>query len=601
MADGHKDDLDRVSSQNTFTDLARGTSEHPHRGGFLGDFIDGAIRGAAQGTPYKEAMVRRTEFDDYDLNAMLDLVDKTNPEDLESSGRALWDARDAIKVAADELKGQFETVPWVGKAGDDFRTWGTGLVSSTYDLSSFAGGAGDQITAAAVGLASVRKAMPARDTQSSRKRPEHFTEAEKAANKEDYTAAVKVEKDRQEAINQMNRLASYYAVSKEQLQVLDSKAPTFKDVPEMGVPRPATYAHDPGAASGRSVADDSAGASSGSVGTHHTTIAPTSHGSVHDTGGSTPAPTHQVPGHVPPRVDEPVGTHIDSTGTLPPPTTTAPGPTHTPPVTGTPPTSGGQPNVFPGPVGTPLPGGRTTGRPLNGTGGYRTPPSAQGRAGTSNLGNPGSGRATGQGPANQMGRATSTGQSTARGATSGSKSTPMGRGISGGTPRAGGTGASRTGGGPSTGAGRSNGVVGGRPTNTGGASSKSGARIPRGTVVGGEQAANSRSVNGRVGQRGVFGASEAAGRPASNTTGSHGRTGTSESVTGRPTGRNSSAGAERNGMTRGGSGLVRGPGRDGKPREEKDAEGTARPDYLVEDEETHLPNKPRRDVPPVVD
>jgi hypothetical protein len=60
------------------------------------------------------------------------------------------------------------------------------------------------------------------------------------------------------------------------------------------------------------------------------------------------------------------------------------------------------------------------------------------------------------------------------------------------------------------------------------------------------------------------------------------------------------AGAERNGMTRGGAGLVRGPGRDGKSGEEGDAQGTVRPDYLVEDEETHLPNKPRRDVPPVV-
>jgi hypothetical protein len=53
-------------------------------------------------------------------------------------------------------------------------------------------------------------------------------------------------------------------------------------------------------------------------------------------------------------------------------------------------------------------------------------------------------------------------------------------------------------------------------------------------------------------------------------------------------------------MTRGGAGLARGPGRQGKSEGEEEAPETARPVYLVEDEETHLPNNPRRDVPPVV-
>lgn len=53
-------------------------------------------------------------------------------------------------------------------------------------------------------------------------------------------------------------------------------------------------------------------------------------------------------------------------------------------------------------------------------------------------------------------------------------------------------------------------------------------------------------------------------------------------------------------MTRGGSGLVRGAGHNGKPGSEGEAQQPQRPDYLVEDEETHLPDKPRRDVPPVV-
>ncbi|MFJ9818001.1 hypothetical protein ACIRU3_22615 [Streptomyces sp. NPDC101151] len=593
MTDNHKADLDRASSQNGFTDLARGVAEHPHQGGFFGNFIDSTIRGVAQGTPYSKAMVSRTEFDGYDLNAMLDLVEQTDPEDLESSGRSLWDARDAIKTAADELKGQFETVPWDGKAGDDFRKWGVGLVTSTYGLSTFAGGAGDQITAAAVGLASVRGAMPARDTESSRKRPEHFTAAEKATNKEGYAAAVKVEKDRQEAINQMNRLASYYAVSREQLQVLHDDPPKFDDLPNVGVPKPTAYAHDPG--SGGSASEGSKGTVSTAVGGHHSTVEPARHVGVPET-SVTPTPTQHIPDKIP-HPDQPVGTHIDTTGTLPPPTTT-PTTGHTPPVVGAPPTSGGQPPVFDGPFGTPIPKG-PSGRNLSGGGGFRTPPSAQGRAGTAGLNNPGSGRTTSQGPMNQMGRATSTGQSAVKGTASGSKASPMGRAITGGTPQANRTGAPRANTGPTTGAGRSNGVVGGRPT-TGGASAKNGARIPRGTVVGGEEAANSRATTGRLGQRGVFGAPESKARAGSAAAGSRAGAGTPEGVTGRPAARNSAAGAERNGMTRGGAGLVRGAGRNGKPGDESRSEGSPRPDYLVEDEETHLPDKPRRDVPPVV-
>lgn len=592
MTDKHKADLDRVSSQNNFTDFARDAAEHPHAGGLRG-LVNSVIRAAAAPTPYGEAMVDRTEFDMRSLNEMVDLVEQTNPEDLESSGKALWDARDAIKAAAEELKGQFETVPWVGKAGDDFRTWGSGLVSSAHDLSAFAGGAGDQITAAAVGLASVRGAMPPRDP-ANRKRPSHFTTAEKAANKEEYADAVKVEKDRQEAINQMNRLASYYAVSREQLQVLHDDAPTFKEVPDVGVPKPKTAQRD---VSGGTDSTTPQQTGTASVPAGHPSIAPTTRHVVAPT-GHVPTPAQDLPTHteVP---DRPVGTNIDTVGTLPP-TTTTPSTGHTPPVPGAPPASGG--GQFPpynGPLGTPVTGG-PTGRGLSGAGGFRTPTSAQGGTRAPGVAGPGSGRSAGQGPMNQMGRATSTGKSAAGGTTSGAKPTSMGRAVTGGTPRPGGTAAPRTSSGPTTGAGRSNGVVGGRPSNAGSAS-KGGSRIPRGTVVGREEGVSSRPATGRNGQRGVIGAPEPAARPGTGAANSR-RGGTGpEAVTGRPSDRNSVARAERNGMTRGGAGLGRGAGRNGKPTEEEEAQRSARPDYLVEDEETHLPNRPRRDVPPVVD
>ncbi|WP_208898469.1 WXG100 family type VII secretion target [Streptomyces incarnatus] len=597
MADKHNADLQRVGNQNKATDWVRGYESSPHSGFLLGVF-DTAIRA----TPVGQAVAGRTDFGHLDLplNKMLDLVEQTDPEDLESSGKALWDARDAIKAAADELDGHIQKVHWVGESGDSFRDWGGKLVTHTHYLSEFAGAAGDQITAAAVGLAAVRGAMPPRDSEANRTRPKDFTAAEKAADKEGYAAAVKVEKDRQEAINQMNRLASYYAVSEEVLSSLpeQGKEPKFTSMPNVGVPKPTMK-------SGVAAPTSSTGSGSGSHGGvgsvsgggHHVTV-PSGDVPRHVTSDS-PVPTQHIPDKIP-HPDQPVGTHIDTTGTLPPPATTTPGPSHTPPVTGTPPTTGGQPNVFDGGgFRVPMPNA-PSGQGLNGAGGLRNSPTARGRAGTSEFTNPGSGRSAGRGPMDQMGRATSTGQSAVKGTGAGQRaSSPMGRGVTGGTPRPGGSAASRASSGPATGAGRSNGVVGGRPSTTN-PSAKNGSRLPRGTVIGGEEEAASRPTTGRLGQRGVFGTPEPTARPGASTAGSRGASGSSEAVTGRPTARNSAAGAERNGMTRGGTGLTRGAGNNAKPGDARKSEGSPRPDYLVEDEETHLPEKPRRDVPPVV-
>ncbi|QKW29733.1 hypothetical protein HUT11_29150 [Streptomyces seoulensis] len=596
----HGADLHRVSQQNSTTDFVRGVEDGPH-----GGFLHNMLRSAVGITPVGRAVAQRTDFDkhDLDLNQMIDLVERTDPEDLESSGKALWDARDAIKAAADELDGHIDKVHWVGESGEAFRKWGGTLVINTHYLGDFAGSAGDEITAAAVGLASVRGAMPPRDAHPSRKRPEKFTAAEKTADKDDYAAAVKVEKDRQEAINQMNRLASYYAVSEEVLASLPAqgRTPEFTAMPDVGVPQPSHVER----------VTPSGQPSGGSTHANHAPTIPVGHHAtvpdhaVKHVTSSTPAPTRDIPVKVahpdiPVKVahpDIPVGTNIDTVGTLPPPAQTPLPPTQ--PVTGTNPTGGGQPHAFGNGFGTPFPNS-PSGRGPGGAGGFRTPTSAQSQVRTPGSANSGPGRAAGQGLTNQVGRATSAGRSAAGDSAAGSKSSPMGRGVTGGTPRAGGTGTPRANGGPATGAGRSNGVVGGRPTSTGGAASKGGARVPRGTVIGNEGAGGPRSAAGRSGQRGVFGASEPAARPGANTVGARAGAGTSEAVTGRPAARTSAAGAERKGMTRGGAGLVRGPGRNKKPGEDRDQPESRRPDYLVEDEETHLPDKPRRDVPPAI-
>ncbi|KFG01347.1 hypothetical protein IQ62_08255 [Streptomyces scabiei] len=584
----HEADLDRVEGQNGVTDIVRGFEDRP-QGGLLNRMVHSAFADSSLG----RSIAERTDFEkrDFDLNQLIDLVERTDPEDLESSGKALWDARDAIKAAADELEGHIDNVHWAGESGDAFRKWGSSLVTNTHHLSDFAGAAGDQITAAAVGLASVRGAMPSRDVEASRKRPERFTEAEKVADKNEYAAAVRVEKDRQEAINQMNRLASYYAVSEEVLASLPAKdkTPEFTAMPDVGVPKPGAPQVD----YGRSVA----GTGSHTHGTTPSVGAQATGDISRHSASDNQLTTKDVTSKVT-YPDGPVRTNIDSVGTLPPSTTT-PVTGHTPPSLSSPAPGGGQLGMFEGGLRAPVSNG-TSGRNLGGSNNFRNPASAQGRTGAPGSPDSAPGRSTGQGPTNQMGRATSTGQPTAGGVAPGSHSSQVGRAVTGGMPRAGGTAGPQANSGPVTGAGRANGVVGGQPTAVGRASAKGGARIPRGTVIGGEgAAANSRPATGRPGQRGVFGAPETRVRSSSIATPPRGGSGTTEAVMGRPTARNSVSGAERNGLTRGGAGLVRGPGH-GTPGDDGNAQGSPRLDPRIEDEETDLPNRPRRDVPPVV-
>ncbi|MFE5598912.1 hypothetical protein ACFQ8O_06945 [Streptomyces coelicoflavus] len=561
MSDKHHEaDYDRVSQQNVAADLTRGLEERPSF-----RLFGGLLKTAVESTPLGSAMRGRTNFENHDLNEMVELVEQTNPEDLESSGKALWDARDAIKEAAKELDGHIGNVHWVGEAGEAFRKWGRSLVTSTHGLSAFAGGAGDQITAAAVGLANVRTAMPERDTRPTSKalRPEQLPTPMQVEGNSEYAEAVRVEKNRQEAINQMNRLSSYYAVSEELLAGLEP--PTFTAMPDVGVPKPQMdFERDRGTVTAPGGIQ---GSGAGNIPGSRPTTAMEGGARPQDADGTVISPdgiTRQ-----PVYTDVPVATTIDSVGTPTLPTAPASGqtlPTTLPPVDSSGPT---------GPLGsgygTPLPPSRP-GRATGGPDRARTPFSAPGRVPPVPGGGGGSGpgRPGNQGPMNQVGRPSPAGQTGAKGITSGSKPSPMGHGVSGGTPRANPTMTPRATSGPVTGAGRTGGVVGGRPASPG-VAGRSGAKLPRGTVVGAEAGSQSGS-----------------GRPAAK-----------PGITGAPAGVRSAAGAERNGMTRGGAGLVRGAGGRGRRRDERRGGSAERPDYLVEDEETHLPTNPRRDVPPV--
>ncbi|WP_327231454.1 hypothetical protein [Streptomyces murinus] len=490
----------------------------------------GAVRNFFRSMPFGG----RTEFDDHDLNAMLDLVEHADPEQLETAGKALWDARNAISDASKDLHACVKTADWEGEGADAFKSYAKSLFDWTSSFGDYTQAVGTQITTAATGLASVRKSMPPRDTRPAheQKRPWLMPKADQKDTNPDYTLAQKVEKHRQEAINQMNRLGSYYSVSAGEMQALQE--PPITQMPTFGVPQP-THHKDLVEGTGDSAASTTPAKGHEGVTAHHQpTVSPNDPKIV----GHTPSlhEAHQptvLPGHS-------VGTEINTVGTLPPQAPVVP---HGTPAPTLPTASGGggqPPLTFPGPVGPAIP--PTAGRSIGYSPNNRFPASAQeriGRAGTasgrSGLGNgrvpespeerTGTGRAVTGGRAPQepmgqaartMGRTGQTGRSMMRGAAEPSERSPIGRAITGGTPRPTGTSSGRGGVKGPTSAMR-NGVLGGKPVTERTSGGASGPKVPRGTVVGAEESVPSAgtSPKGAVGQRGVVGAPAAKSEPGS--------------------------------------------------------------------------------------
>ncbi|GHH52411.1 hypothetical protein [Streptomyces candidus] len=157
-----------------------------------------------------------TRFESYELPTMVDLVAAGNPQALARAGRGLTDMRAAFLDASRELRGHLDAVEWRGEAGTEFRRFGGRLALHAEDLGTYAHVVGVQLTEAATGLASVRNSMPPKSA----------------------AGTADPEPDRQEAINQLNRLASYYTTTAAVLREQDP--PAFDADLKAAVPRPTT-------------------------------------------------------------------------------------------------------------------------------------------------------------------------------------------------------------------------------------------------------------------------------------------------------------------------------------------------------------------------
>ncbi|MFI9243323.1 hypothetical protein ACIGXF_12115 [Streptomyces sp. NPDC053086] len=552
-------------------------------------------------------LVGSTNFEDHNLNDMIDLVEHANPEHLELTSKSLFDAGKAIRKAAKDLE-QHLKVDWEGQGAESFHGWTQQLIGYTNGLAGYADQAGTHISVAATGLASARVSMPPRDTRPAheQKLPTELPKAKQVDGNPDYAAAVKAEKHRQEAINQMNRLASYYKVAATDLSKQEEPKPV-EPIPNVGVPAPPPS----WGGSDKTLRKPGSGA-------------PTPTATVRDDfteghAGEVTSRGADAHGHVPPlrEVHEPiapsghdVGTEINTTTTLPPQVPTTP---PSPPAPTLPTTSGGGGQMPPLPTGpmtppvTPMsgrtPGYGPAGRPPvtaqgRTSGGGRVPQGPAGQTGrtvssgrvpqgpTGQAGRTGPGGRVPQGPMGQaaraMGRANPAGQPGARGPVQSGRS-PMGRPVTGGTPRTTNTPGGRTGTTGPIGQAR-NGVVGGKPVTGRTPGGPANPRVPRGMVVGAEEPATSTPSKGTIGQRGVVGAPAAKAQPDAGQAALRSAS-NREGVIGAPRKPATSAESSGAGLGRGAMGGRQTPG------------GEAGRPGGATDREQRRPSQKRRDVP----
>lgn len=154
------------------------------------------------------------EFDGKPLDALHAMIAFARPGELTARGEALAKAVPELQKIAKDLRHYIGRVQWDGAAGDAFRLWGADMVAQTLRLADYTNTASTELTRAAQALTEAKSALP-KPTGTC------FTDPTKEAARVAEETGPKL----QEAIHQMERLASYYGVAKERLDA--AKEPRF--------------------------------------------------------------------------------------------------------------------------------------------------------------------------------------------------------------------------------------------------------------------------------------------------------------------------------------------------------------------------------------
>ncbi|MEV8064703.1 translation initiation factor IF-2 [Streptomyces sp. NPDC085995] len=432
---------------------------------------------------------------------MLAWLDQANSGEVQAAASRLATAATEIQKIGEQLKVRPQVVEWKGEGAEAFRSWANELANSTLRLADFSKAAGEQLGHVSTAIATAQASIP-RDTKGAQANLDAATAAHNdpdaaaiRAKSAGELAALKAnqEKVRQEAADQMRKLAQSYQASSTHMNALER--PKFPPPPTaIAPPTPIEQNEDlarPGTSAPHGTGGGSAGSGpAGAVGSTRTehkdvvtkdvvTSGSRVHPDVATSGGSTPHPSN--PPTITPdahvgidTVSAPPEVHQRSTGPVAgPPTTTRP---ETGPVL---PTTVSVPPMPRGPVRLPSASGGSEG-PL---GRGRLPV----QAGEGPLGRTVGRAVTGGSPAPVPGRNLPT------------SGEPIGRAVSGGQAPTSGRGGTAN-----------SGIVGGRPSAPSG-TGKSMGRVP-GASFGGEQAAG-RGAAERASNTGATGqpANRAAG------------------------------------------------------------------------------------------
>lgn len=333
------------------------------------------------GTPQRGG---QTDFEQYGLNEMVEMVENANPADLEAAGERLYQAARKIQDAAIELYRSKKPIggeaTWAGLGAESARTYTEKLIAHTEKIANFASAAGTQLKAAGEGLASVKNAMPEKDYGVQNLHRSDRQQGTKVAEE----ALEKERQKRQEAVIQMNKLASHYQVASEGM---GEPPPPMKPL-EADVPPPLEHGKRP--PRGGAMDEGAGGATPGGV-------APGRAGDAANAGvsadiGAAGEAGSASPGNaatITPMPDHRVGTDIDSAPPVAPPQPVAPPagpqPGNAPPVTPA------NPPAMPGPMPVGPGTGKVPGVPPTPGRGITEPPARPGQGrpvGPRGFGNP---------------------------------------------------------------------------------------------------------------------------------------------------------------------------------------------------------------------
>ncbi|WP_327252978.1 WXG100 family type VII secretion target [Streptomyces sp. NBC_01244] len=304
-----------------------------------------------------------TNFESHTHQQLLAMLASANAETLKARGAQLTDVAAALKEIGESLKDHRAT-GWEGESATAFQDWVSRTGNATLRLSEYSAEGGKQLTQAGQVVIEVKANMPTYDSgaESNLKAAREYHN-DPDAQRISQQAHSKLSSDREQAIQQMTKLAQGYEAAATGMEM--AEIPTFPEPPAAFVP-PHIFAEVELARSG----GDSPG-SAGGGGSSYKPEAAGPRGSSSDFGLATglgsaaPTPTGSTPGPAPVAPDRNIGTGLDAFGPMPNTTLSSapggPGPVGP---------GGGGPGVIPGgfvPSLT-LPSGGGVPKPLGGVG-----------------------------------------------------------------------------------------------------------------------------------------------------------------------------------------------------------------------------------------